>query len=146
MEAPRGNEWGSESEDCSNGQVQYKLAGMLRAERPLELVLTRNNILATGDPERPMIEIRPAADRFHTQIDWLNSWHSFSFGGHFDPANTGHGLLLVNNDDRVAALVGLRHPRPPRHGDRHLGPRRASSSTVTPRATTASCTRAWPSA
>ncbi len=54
-----------------------------------------------------MIEIRPAAGRFHTQIDWLDSWHSFSFGGHFDPSNTGHGLLLVNNDDRVAAASGF---------------------------------------
>jgi redox-sensitive bicupin YhaK (pirin superfamily) len=49
-----------------------------------------------------MIDIRPASSRFHTQLDWLDSWHSFSFGEHFDPDNRGHGLLLVSNDDTVA--------------------------------------------
>jgi hypothetical protein len=53
------------------------------------------------------IDIRRAAERFHTKIDWLDSWHSFSFGPHHDPANTNHGLLLVNNDDRVAPGGGF---------------------------------------
>ena len=48
------------------------------------------------------IDVRRAGDRFHTSIDWLDSWHSFSFGRHYDPANTGHGLLVVSNDDIVA--------------------------------------------
>jgi redox-sensitive bicupin YhaK (pirin superfamily) len=43
----------------------------------------------------------------HTKIGWLDSWHSFSFGRHYDPANTHHGLLLVNNDDRVAPASGF---------------------------------------
>jgi quercetin 2,3-dioxygenase len=47
------------------------------------------------------IDVRRAGGRFHTRLDWLDSWHSFSFGQHRDPTNTGHGLLLVNNDDRV---------------------------------------------
>jgi redox-sensitive bicupin YhaK (pirin superfamily) len=47
------------------------------------------------------VDVRPATSRFHTRIDWLDSWHSFSFGHHHDPANTGHGLLIVNNDDIV---------------------------------------------
>ncbi|HKY14130.1 MAG TPA: pirin family protein [Microthrixaceae bacterium] len=54
-----------------------------------------------------MIEIRPADERAHTRIDWLDSWHSFSFGQHYDPSNVGHGLLLVSNDDRVAAGGGF---------------------------------------
>jgi len=29
---------------------------------------------------------RPAAERFHSQLDWLDSWHSFSFSSHVDPA------------------------------------------------------------
>ena len=45
--------------------------------------------------------------RYHTQLDWLDSWHSFSFGSHHDPANTGHGLLLVNNDDIVRGGGGF---------------------------------------
>ena len=47
------------------------------------------------------LDIRRAESRFHTRLSWLDSWHSFSFGGHHDPANVGHGLLIVSNDDRV---------------------------------------------
>ena len=43
----------------------------------------------------------------HTKIDWLDSWHSFSFGEHYDPTNTHHGLLLVNNDDLIAPGGGF---------------------------------------
>jgi redox-sensitive bicupin YhaK (pirin superfamily) len=53
------------------------------------------------------VDVRPAATRFHTQLDWLDSWHSFSFGPHRDPANTGHGLLIVNNDDIVRGGRGF---------------------------------------
>jgi redox-sensitive bicupin YhaK (pirin superfamily) len=53
------------------------------------------------------IDIRRAGSRFHTDIGWLDSWHSFSFGGHFDPANQHHGQLLVLNDDRVAPAGGF---------------------------------------
>jgi redox-sensitive bicupin YhaK (pirin superfamily) len=57
------------------------------------------------------VDIRRASDRFHTRLDWLDSWHSFSFGPHRDPANTGHGLLVVNNDDIVRAGGGFgTHP------------------------------------
>jgi redox-sensitive bicupin YhaK (pirin superfamily) len=53
------------------------------------------------------IDVRRARDRFHTDIGWLDSWHSFSFGTHFDPENTHHGLLLVSNDDTVAPGGGF---------------------------------------
>jgi redox-sensitive bicupin YhaK (pirin superfamily) len=57
------------------------------------------------------IDIRRADERFATRIDWLDSKHSFSFGPHFDPTNTGHGLLLVSNDDIVRAGTGFdTHP------------------------------------
>ena len=57
------------------------------------------------------IDIRRADQRFATKISWLDSKHSFSFGPHFDPANTGHGLLLVSNDDIVRAGTGFdTHP------------------------------------
>jgi redox-sensitive bicupin YhaK (pirin superfamily) len=57
------------------------------------------------------IDVRRAADRFHTRLPWLESHHSFSFSRHYDPANTGHGLLLVNNDDIVRAGTGFStHP------------------------------------
>ena len=53
------------------------------------------------------IDIRRADTRPHTEIGWLDSHHSFSFGQHYDPNNTHHGLLLVSNDDRVAAGTGF---------------------------------------
>ncbi|SON59455.1 Putative quercetin 2,3-dioxygenase [Mycobacterium simulans] len=57
------------------------------------------------------VEIRRAADRAVTTTSWLNSRHSFSFGDHYDPANTHYGLLLVNNDDVVAPAAGFdTHP------------------------------------
>jgi quercetin 2,3-dioxygenase len=59
----------------------------------------------------PTIDVRRAADRFATRLDWLDSHHSFSFSRHYDPANTHHGLLLVNNDDVVRAGTGFStHP------------------------------------
>jgi len=59
----------------------------------------------------PTIDVRRAGDRFHTRLPWLESHHSFSFSRHYDPANTGHGLLLVNNDDIVRAGTGFStHP------------------------------------
>jgi redox-sensitive bicupin YhaK (pirin superfamily) len=58
-----------------------------------------------------MIDIRRAPERFHTKIDWLDSWHSFSFSDHYDAKNTHHGLLLVLNDDIIAAGGGFgTHP------------------------------------
>lgn len=59
----------------------------------------------------PTTDLRRADERFHTRISWLDSRHSFSFGGHYDPAEVGHGLLIVSNDDRVAAGGGFStHP------------------------------------
>ena len=56
-------------------------------------------------------DVRRAADRAVTKTSWLNSRHSFSFGDHYDPDNTHHGLLLVNNDDIVAPGTGFgAHP------------------------------------
>ena len=57
------------------------------------------------------IEIRRAADRAVTTTLWLQSRHSFSFGDHYDPVNTHHGVLLVSNDDIVQPAAGFdAHP------------------------------------
>ncbi|MGH3366367.1 MAG: pirin family protein [Nocardioidaceae bacterium] len=60
---------------------------------------------------RPGVDVRRAGDRFHTELGWLDSRHSFSFGPHYDPANTHFGLLLVSNHDVVAPSTGFdTHP------------------------------------
>jgi len=57
------------------------------------------------------LDVRPAGRRFATQLDWLDSKHSFSFGPHYDPRNTHFGLLLVSNDDFVQPGTGFEtHP------------------------------------
>ena len=55
----------------------------------------------------PHIEIRRAADRGKTQIGWLDSAHSFSFGQYHDPNRMGFRSLRVINDDRVAPGAGF---------------------------------------
>lgn len=58
-----------------------------------------------------LTQIQRSTDRFVTSIDWLHGRHSFSFGPHYDPQNTHHGLLLVNNEDIVRPGTGFRtHP------------------------------------
>ncbi|MFN0118434.1 MAG: pirin family protein, partial [Elusimicrobiota bacterium] len=57
------------------------------------------------------IVIKRSSDRFQTNIAWLDSNHSFSFGHHYDSENTHHGLLLVSNDDIIRPGTGFQtHP------------------------------------
>ncbi|MCA1825884.1 MAG: pirin family protein [Myxococcales bacterium] len=58
-----------------------------------------------------MITPRKAADRFHSQIGWLDSWHTFSFADHYHPDWLGFSALRVINDDTVAPGQGFgAHP------------------------------------
>jgi hypothetical protein len=57
--------------------------------------------------DTPNVTIQRADERFVTDIGWLDSKHSFNFGNHYAPEHQGHGLLLVNNDDIVAAGQGF---------------------------------------
>jgi redox-sensitive bicupin YhaK (pirin superfamily) len=43
-----------------------------------------------------------AADRFVTRTEGIVTAHCFSFGAHFDPANTGFGALVAHNDEQLA--------------------------------------------
>jgi redox-sensitive bicupin YhaK (pirin superfamily) len=58
-----------------------------------------------------MITLRRAGDRFHTRIDWLDSWHTFSFADHYHPDHMGFRSLRVINDDTVRGGEGFgAHP------------------------------------
>lgn len=60
---------------------------------------------------QPTVDVQRNGERFATRLGWLDSKHSFSFGHHYDPANTHFGLLLVSNDDVVAPGTGFEtHP------------------------------------
>ena len=53
-----------------------------------------------------MIEYRDAASRFVTRAEGRTTYHSFSFGAHYDPGNTGFGALVAHNDERLAPGTG----------------------------------------
>jgi hypothetical protein len=58
-----------------------------------------------------MIQIRKSAERGHVQWDWLDTYHTFSFGEYHDPHWMGFRSLRVINDDRVGPASGFpMHP------------------------------------
>jgi quercetin 2,3-dioxygenase len=54
-----------------------------------------------------MITLRPAHARGRTITGWLDSRHTFSFGGYHDPVHVRYRALRVINDDRVAPGHGF---------------------------------------
>jgi redox-sensitive bicupin YhaK (pirin superfamily) len=58
-----------------------------------------------------MITIRPANERGQTEIGWLDSKHTFSFGDYYDPDHMSFRSLRVLNEDWVLPGTGFgRHP------------------------------------
>lgn len=62
-----------------------------------------------------MMTLRPADERGHVQLDWLDTYHSFSFGDYHDPRHMGVRNLRVVNDDRIAPGGGF-----PTHGHKDM--------------------------
>jgi quercetin 2,3-dioxygenase len=48
-----------------------------------------------------LFQVRLGRERGTTEIGWLHSYHSFSFGRYYDPNNMGYRSLRVINDDIV---------------------------------------------
>jgi redox-sensitive bicupin YhaK (pirin superfamily) len=54
-----------------------------------------------------MITIRPSQKRGSTELEWLKSKHTFSFGDYYDPDFLGFRSLRVINEDIVAPGKGF---------------------------------------
>lgn len=58
-----------------------------------------------------VIEYRLARERFRTAAEGRTTWHSFSFGAHYDPANVGFGTLVAHNEELLPPGTGYAdHP------------------------------------
>ncbi len=58
-----------------------------------------------------MIEYRPAGERFRTEVEGRTTWHSFSFGAHYDPGNVGFESLVAHNEEQLPPSTGYAdHP------------------------------------
>jgi redox-sensitive bicupin YhaK (pirin superfamily) len=58
-----------------------------------------------------MTYLRKSQERGFTDIDWLKSRHSFSFGDYYSPGNMGFESLRVINEDWIGAGRGFgAHP------------------------------------
>ena len=58
-----------------------------------------------------MMTLRKAQERGYTNLGWLRSYHTFSFGEYYDANNMGFRKLRVINDDWVATGDGFgTHP------------------------------------
>lgn len=53
------------------------------------------------------MQIRRADERGCSELDWLQSWHTFSFSQYYDPDFMGFGVLRVINEDKVVAGGGF---------------------------------------
>ena len=67
-----------------------------------------------------MLAVRRSTDRGHFNHGWLDTYHSFSFGGYQDQGHMGFCALRVINEDFVAAGAGFGTHGHREDGDCHL--------------------------
>jgi redox-sensitive bicupin YhaK (pirin superfamily) len=53
-----------------------------------------------------VIEYRESAGRYLTRAEGRTTRHSFAFGAHYDPGNTGFAALVAHNDERLPPGTG----------------------------------------
>ena len=83
--------------------------------------------------------IHKADTRGHSQHDWLDSYHTFSFDEYFDSDRINFGALRVLNDDKIAPGEGFQtHPHKnmeiitiPKHGHLQHGDSKKNSRIIT---------------
>lgn len=61
--------------------------------------------------EAATIDIRRSGTRYQSRAAGIDTRHSFSFGTHYDPDNTGFGPLLVHDDHRLRPGAGFAEHR-----------------------------------
>lgn len=54
-----------------------------------------------------MIDIRLGPERGTANLDWLKSYHTFSFGNYYDPRHMNFGPLRVINEDFIQPSQGF---------------------------------------
>lgn len=75
--------------------------------RDRERILTQGEKISYPPSKHMQIRLFPANERGHITWDWLDTYHSFSFGHFYNPLLMGFGTLRVINDDLIAPGQGF---------------------------------------
>ncbi len=77
--------------------------------------LSTSPLSASEESARVDLLLHRAKERGHTDLGWLKSYHSFSFGRYHDPEKMKFRDLYVINDDRLRKSSGF-----PSHGHKNM--------------------------
>lgn len=69
--------------------------------------LKQFKFLRLSEQELIMLKIRKSSDRGYNKIEWLESFHSFSFASYFNPQAMNYSHLRVINEDKVQPGTGF---------------------------------------